>query len=157
MFRYKVSRKIKKINQKMVQAIHTWSRFDRLFGSWLRAWYWPRSLSPAAIFLNFFRSTTYKALKRILKKEIRFLGFHLLFDNCNKSNKKVKHIPIMKGYFSLLSGWNYHKMVKSICHQNSCFINLILRMAQWPTPTPLDPDLDQIHKLHKRCVRGYPT
>ncbi len=40
----------------------TWSRLDRLLGSWLRPWYWPLSLSPAAIFLNFFKSTTYRAL-----------------------------------------------------------------------------------------------
>ena len=43
----------------------TWSRFERLFGSWLRVWYWPRSLSPAAILLNFLRSTTYKALQEM--------------------------------------------------------------------------------------------
>lgn len=36
----------------------TWSRLDRLFGSWLRPWYCPLSRSPAAIFLNFFKSTT---------------------------------------------------------------------------------------------------
>lgn len=41
----------------------TWSRLDRLLGSWLRPWYWPLSRSPAAIFLNFFRSTTYRALR----------------------------------------------------------------------------------------------
>lgn len=43
---------------------HTWSRLDRLLGSWLSPWYCPRSRSPAAIFLNFFRSTTYSALKQ---------------------------------------------------------------------------------------------
>lgn len=47
-----------------MNILPTWSRFERLFGSWLRAWYWPRSLSPAAILLNFLRSTTYKALQK---------------------------------------------------------------------------------------------
>jgi len=47
----------------------TWSRLDRLLGSWLRPWYWPLSLSPAAIFLNFFRSTTYRALRSTKKKK----------------------------------------------------------------------------------------
>lgn len=45
----------------------TWSRLDRLLGSWLRPWYCPLRRSPAAIFLNFFRSTTYKALKQQCK------------------------------------------------------------------------------------------
>jgi len=49
----------------VVSELHTWSRLDRLLGSWLRAWYWPRNRSPAAIFLNFFKSTTYRALVKI--------------------------------------------------------------------------------------------
>ena len=39
----------------------TWSKFAKELGSWLNPWYCPRNLSPAAIRLNFFKSTTYKA------------------------------------------------------------------------------------------------
>ncbi len=49
----------------IISELHTWSRLDRLLGSWLRAWYWPRNLSPAAILRNFFKSTTYRALVEI--------------------------------------------------------------------------------------------
>lgn len=47
------------------RQFQTWSRLERLLGSWLSPWYCPLSRSPAAIFLNFFRSTTYRALQRI--------------------------------------------------------------------------------------------
>lgn len=47
----------------------TWSRLERLLGSWLSPWYCPLSRSPAAIFLNFFRSTTYSALQTMVTRE----------------------------------------------------------------------------------------
>ena len=41
----------------------SWSRLDKLLGSWLSPWYWPLSRSPAAIWRNLFKSITYNALK----------------------------------------------------------------------------------------------
>ena len=41
----------KKKNASML-TLCTWSKLDRELGSWLRVWYCPRNLSPAAILLN---------------------------------------------------------------------------------------------------------
>jgi hypothetical protein len=49
----------------------SWSKLDRLLGSWLSPWYWPRNLSPAAILRNFFKSTTYKALENERNKYVK--------------------------------------------------------------------------------------
>lgn len=51
----------------------TWSRLERLFGSWLSPWYCPRIRSPAAIFLNFLRSTTYRALPGAWQRHVKYV------------------------------------------------------------------------------------
>ena len=75
------------LNISTLQHTHTWSRLERLFGSWLSPWYWPRSLSPAAILRNFFKSTTYSALgweNRRFQNCVKLLnnkvGYYRLFE-----------------------------------------------------------------------------
>lgn len=66
-YKYNIKQSLHHTNIQLHYVWVTWSRLDRLLGSWLKAWYWPRNLSPAAILRNFFKSTTYRALVEIWK------------------------------------------------------------------------------------------
>ena len=60
----------------------SWSKLERLLGSWLRPWYWPLSRSPAAIRRNLFKSITYNALKYRKRNIIKKIKVHYYFLPC---------------------------------------------------------------------------
>jgi len=67
----------------------TWSRLDKLLGSWLSPWYCPRRRSPAAMRRNFLKSTTYSALYQHNNKQCTHcqwssvaFSFHFTWHNC---------------------------------------------------------------------------